>query len=475
MPAVSDQFRLFLYIFSALCAALLVYLSTIVGQNIIYFFKKYLPGEDNSGEKPDPKSPATWILFGATTIVSILGAGIASTAPSIRDVSTSARQMSGDYRVIVIPFSVVDPGLEPGLGTEIASDTFQHLSRYLTEQNADLVITIWGPDDVKVEKPGLREKDAAARAERAADIASLVNADLVIYGSVDKQSSGLLITPEYFIRTRNFYAAEEILGEYNLGSSISIRSYSDLSDRVKFADSMNSRTHALSQVIMGLSYYGLQDYSRAFAEFQKADEVEGWGEDEGKQVLYLLMANAALRQGSFNLAEENFYKSLNIDDSYSRPWLGLGNIYYRRALLPIEKSNNPGDLDTALIETAQRHLNRALSSTNQPLLADIPAKVSFEYGQINLALAYGGFQSSYDPALLEFNKVIAAYGNGDNPRILERAAEAHARIGLIYSLEGKHDDAVKEYRAAVELLAEYPERQQLFKDRIQALMGSSDS
>ena len=465
MPAVSDQIRFLLYAIGTISTLVFGYIASKVGKNILQLFFKtfHIPYQDDI---PQKKPAIIWILWGMTLIGSVVGLGLAQTAPK-RELNSNV--MSGDYRVAVISFSVASKDLNDELGKEIATDTYEHLSLYLDDKESDLVISVWGPGDVIAGNEIVKEGDATKRAAIAVELAEEINADLIVYGVINKQTDGIIITPEYYVRSRNFYQAEEILGQYDLGTPILIRSYSDVADRVKFTEAMQTRSQALSQIILGLSYYSIQDYKQAQQEFQVAEKLEGWQANEGKQVLYLLLANSAIRQDDLDLAESYFRKSLEIDETYARPLVGLGNIYYRRALLQFAETEIPTEIDLNHMETARKYLNRALASSNQPPLSDIPVKVYFELGQINQMLRYGGFIDSYEPALVNFYKVIEVYSDGANPRIQERAAESHARIGLIHSLEGEIKEAIKEYQVAVDLLEEYPERQKLFKERIEKL------
>ncbi len=161
-----------------------------------------------------------------------------------------------------------------------------------------------------------------------------------------------------------------------------------------------------------------------------------------------------------------------LEPDYSRALIGMANIHYRKALKPFEESKNPPDVNREQMELALSLLEQAQSSPNQPPLADIGAKVHFERGQCLLMMAYAGFIPAYDPALDEFTQVLAAYADGANPRLLERGAESHARLGLIYSLTGKNEEAVAAYRRAADLLADDPDRQAQYLQRADRIRKS---
>jgi len=189
-------------------------------------------------------------------------------------------------------------------------------------------------------------------------------------------------------------------------------------------------------------------------------------------VLYQLIANAAVRGGDLAQAEAYYTKALALEPDYSRALIGMANIQYRKALALFEQTKNLPDVDRRQIEAALGLLEQAQSSSNQPPLADIGAKVHFERGQCLLMMAYAGFIPGYDPALDEFQQVLSAYGDGANPRLLERGAESHARLGLIFSLTGKNEDAIAEYQRAADLLAGDPERQAQYLQRVERIRKS---
>lgn len=468
MPAISDQARFIIWILVGIAGFLASGLGILLGPNIAYYLRQYLPGEPRQGGIPTRRSHFSWILLVLCTIVTVVGTAVASSAPEWVDLLP----MTGDYRVVVSPFKGDGTSEEIQISEEVARNSFLRIQRDLNTSSPDLIITLWGPDDLKAKNiQAVSGKTPGERAVAAATLAEAIGADLILYGVIEKQGDGYSIRPEFYINARNFYEAEDIAGQYALGSTFSMHSLSDLSDRLKAGSELSVRIQAMSKIILGLAFYASKDYTAAFQEFQAADSLDGWSDDQGKHILYLLAGNAAIRPEPPNLelAQRYYQKALNIQPDYARGLVGLANTYYRQALIPVAQSGDPSLLDKDLIDQALHLLDLAMQSKNQSLLADVPTKIHFEKGQCLFSLAWGEYLPGYDTAIVEFKKVIADYENGDNLRLKERAAEAHARLGLIYSLSGYEQEAISEYEIAVTLLENHPSRQALFQERIKKL------
>ncbi len=460
MFPISNPVRIILYAVASICGIVIGSAFSDVWPTFRYLFQNLKTKGEKTGQFPEKVPRSTWIILGVFLFIGLLFGSVASFAPAKEDLPA---YMTGDFRVAVAGFSSQGQ-VAKGLGEAIAQNIKERLEENIKEAEIDFSIVVWGPE-LAGEVKG---SDAAARSQSASTLAEKIQADIVLYGSVKDLGDELEITPEFYVSAKNFYQLEEITGQHNLGEPFNIQNYEDFRDRITANNTLSARAQALAQMVIGMSYLSLQDYPRALEILQSADGIQTWQDEEGKQVLYLLMGTAAVREDDLLQAEQYFKKSLAIEPDYSRALLGLSNIYYRKALLPIENTDDPQTLDVNLIIEAINLLTRAVESPNQPPSSDIGAKYHFELGQNYFMMAYGGFIADFEPALNEFKIVISEYGEGANPRLKDRAAEAHARIGLIYALEGKLDFAVGEYQTALELTAD-PKRKQIFEDRLNQL------
>ena len=340
--------------------------------------------------------------------------------------------------------------------------------RALSQLSPGFTVTIWSPDKVG----NVKGNNAEERALSAENIAEKIGADVIVYGFIDTSQPIWQVTPEFYVTSNNFYEAEEITGQHQLGSPFSLVGQGTLIGRVDLSNKFDARAQAISRITVGLAYYSLHDYQKALETFQSAENISGWDENQGKAVLYLLEGNAALADNSLDAALLYLNKSLAIDPEYARPLISLGGVYYLQALQPFDKSQKPADTDLTLINKAIAEYNQAVLAKDQPALSDINAKVSFGLGQCYLMQVYSGNKTSLNPAIDKFKFVIDDYDNGANPRIREITAESHARLGLIYSLSGYPANAVQEYQLAANLLYDNPDRQKLYLDRAQSLQAS---
>lgn len=378
-------------------------------------------------------------------------------------------KMTGDFRVAVADFAVIGDSDKASAGTELAEGVYLKLNESLSEISKDFTITIWSPDKVgKVE--GDTPEERALSAEK---ISKRISADVLVYGLIDISEPVWKITPEFYIASKNFYEAEEITGQHQMGEPFSLVGQENIARRIELSNKFESRAQAIARITIGLAYYSLQDFRNALKVFQSAENIPGWDESQGKEVLYLLAGNAAMMTKDFDTSITDLNKALSIEPDYGRPLITMGSVYYLQALEPFEKTKRNSDIDLSLIDMAVEKFKQALKAKSQPALSDIPTKAHFGLGQCYLIQSYTGMDLSLNKAVDEFQIVVTNYGNGKNPRIRELAAESHARLGLINDLSGYSNDAAEEYQLAAELLFDNPERQKQYQERAQELSAGT--
>ncbi len=370
------------------------------------------------------------------------------------------KQMTGNFRIAVAGFSESGQS-DSDMGMEFAEEIQLRLQKKFEELNSDFTVTVWGPIQVGTIEGG----NASERAISAEQISEKIDADLIVYGTVEAEDSIWLLSPEFYVPAKNFYEAEEITGQHELGTPLVIMGQGNVADRIEVSGELTSRTQALAQIAIGLAYYSTENFEVALINFQLAEEVEGWEDSEGREVLYLLAGNAALKADDLALSNNYYQKAITVNPEYARGYLGIANVHYRLSLKPFEETMNPADIDHELLARALDALERASKATNQPPLSDIPTKIHFELGQIYLMQVYSGQETSFSTAIKEFEAVIEDYADGNNPRIQERAAESHARLGLIYDT----DLAIKEYQLATSLLTSSSERHKYYEQKLKEL------
>lgn len=379
------------------------------------------------------------------------------------------REMSGDFRVAVAAFEVRGDRDDRPMGEELAEGVYLRMEQAFEELNPNFTIGLWGPDEVEPIRGATRE----ARAVAAARLADEIGADVIVYGLVDATRPVWILTPEFYISDENLIDAQEITGQHEIGQPFEATGQGNVATRIAVSTKLGARAQLLSLLTVGLSYYAARDYGAAQAVFGQVEREYDWSEMGGREVLYLLLGNAAGKNDNLDVAESAYQKALAENPDYSRAYGGLGSVYYIRALRPADETGNLAAIDVELINQSISSYERAAVASIKPALSDIDTKVHFGLGQGYLALHLQDANQPVAPAIREFTAVIDDYGDGENPRVVELAAEAHARLGLIYIMRGDVFGAIAEYEKAVELLSHVPERQRLYKERIRELQNNT--
>jgi tetratricopeptide (TPR) repeat protein len=311
---------------------------------------------------------------------------------------------------------------------------------------------------------------------------------MVIYGAIEGSETDIKVTPQFYVSpefVNNFYEAREITGPYRLGSAILLsKRQLDILDKKALADEITTRSKILTYIALGLAYSTRLNFSEAVEVYQSAEELI-WPDDQGKEVLYLLMGNTYSRNYQAQLQKQEasnnsgsvdheallkakyyYQQAYAIDPHYVRALLGLGAVAFLESQLTAEKTRKPGDLNQNLLNLCVDYYQQALGSDNSPELADISPKGHFGLGRCYLALGFSGQNDRLQQARSEFELVIREYGEGKNPRIKELAGHAHAGLGRIYILAGNCADGVIEYQKGINLLTEYPYWQAAYEKTI---------
>jgi tetratricopeptide (TPR) repeat protein len=381
--------------------------------------------------------------------------------------SLTPQTMTGEWKVAVASFTPVgDERVKPRETRQISESVAGRLESELSElgEEIDIQIGVWGPDQtgtINGDTPEERIANAEARAHA-------IEADIIVYGTVERVGNSLRVQPEFYVDIENFYEAEEVVGGYSIGSEITIADVSVA--QIGLNRELARRSETLSLITGGLSYYFINEFEKALDQFERANDDSRWVSDEGRETIYVLQGNAAFRSELMDEAETAFEAALDIEPEYARAYVGLGSIYYRRSLESVTEESPFAD--EALLDQALETYDQALTASISPSSAEVPTRVAFNIGQIYLVQWLMG-EDTKDQAIEEFGTVIEAYGEGANPRVREQAAEAHARLGLIAQIEGDTEQAIEEWLIAVEL-SEIPSRNAAHHARLADLYADQD-
>jgi tetratricopeptide (TPR) repeat protein len=291
---------------------------------------------------------------------------------------------------------------------------------------------------------------------------------MIIYGVVEQTSSGMKVTPEFYLDRQGFHEGSELIGQY-ASASFSLPGADSPSWQFNFGKQMEIRTDIVSSMAQALSYVAVYEYSAALEKFQAIAAVPGWDDDQGKEVLYAWIGFTAGKVKQYDLTRSALAKAIEINPGYARPYIGMANLNYVLSFLPVTESKDINDVDQSLLDQCFEYLELAVQAPEKPPLADVDTKIHFSRGQCYWLKTYSGQLNDYSLATKEFQQVLDAYGDGANPRLQELAGESHARLGLIATVTNNPTEALTHYQDAVNLLSDNPERQADYQKAVNEL------
>ncbi len=166
---------------------------------------------------------------------------------------------------------------------------------------------------------------------------------------------------------------------------------------------------------MGVSYLEERNFTAALTDLSEAEKL-----DPNNPELQYNLGRTLVGKRRLDLAERKFLRALALKPNYSEARNDLGVLY----------------LETGHWDNAIQQFRAVKDDLFYP---------NHEHATINLGLAYLG-KTDYTAALEEFSSARAA--NPRNPIV-------RASIGRVLFAQGKTEQAVQEYRKALEIAPEY--------------------
>jgi tetratricopeptide (TPR) repeat protein len=379
-------------------------------------------------------------------------------------VPRAASEMNGQFNVAVAEFSVQNAN-----GSRIRSKDGQYLADYVRQQidsqfeqirlNETVPYEIWGPDQTGI----INGQTEEARSAEAKALAKRIHAHVLIYGVIVSDGNNSKFSPEFYINHASFTDASEITGEHELGSELKVDLPFNDSIQAIRNPALAGRVNALDLITIGLAYYSVDDFKQALSYFEKAAAEKRWI-SQGREVVYLLIGNAYVRQASkvhdfsdLSLATRNYQEALDANGNYGRAMIGKANVLYLAASL--DKNN----CESSGLDEAASLLDQAMSLKEQPLGANIDTKVHFYRGQIDIIRDACHLEGKdwLAQAQNEFNWVTNQYEtrkqkNEDFEGIEPFVSHAYARLGYIaYQRGGGSRAAIPWFKKAVAIASPY--------------------
>jgi tetratricopeptide (TPR) repeat protein len=153
---------------------------------------------------------------------------------------------------------------------------------------------------------------------------------------------------------------------------------------------------------------------------------------------------------SFAQAVGYYQKALRIDRQYARAWYGIAETRF----LQVGLSCQPDRTNRPLLAQVVRDLEQGQRATHRPTLANLDAKIAFGLGRAQICMTLAGVADRRAQAQEQLNIAIRAFQQ--NPSGDPSTPDARA-----YDLR-----AVEDYKQAIALSADRPQRQPVFYDNL---------
>ena len=180
--------------------------------------------------------------------------------------------------------------------------------------------------------------------DMAEEIASDINADLLLYGYIDTRSNPPELVLNFWVAPQDKYKFEDIQGNTQIGKPIRIV---DLNDPgISVQGELERQSTAVAFIAMGLAQEQLGQSEDALAAFLKAEE---WAAQSamvkffiGREYLFLSERQPDREEELWQQAEQALQQAIAIDDQYARGYIGLGALYMKRANKLVENAKQSG-------------------------------------------------------------------------------------------------------------------------------------
>jgi tetratricopeptide (TPR) repeat protein len=369
--------------------------------------------------------------------------------------STSPKKMTSEFNVAIAEFATMDPrgsSVRSRDGRALADFLYERLQTDFSELDLPISYELWPPAYVGRIAGSTREE----RAQAAEALAKRIGAHVIVYGIITQAGARSEFAPEFYVNYRGFEGGEDITGEHEMGSALRVVLPFDAAEFQGVENpALTARVSAFSLIVIGLSYYAGDDYVHALEYFRQAEATEGWLQNAGKEVVYLLLGNASARlasksAGYLEMAMDYYDTALSINPAYARAQIGRAGVLY---LIALGDPANPSP-DTARLDEAEDAFAVASTFADAPESANIPAKRHFGLGQIYLVRALVMGEDWQDRAHTEFEQVVQEYQSG-NERIVDLAGHAYARLAWIAKRQDDPEAAIDNYQHAIGLVTPY--------------------
>jgi len=270
------------------------------------------------------------------------------------------------------------------LATDVATSVADLLTEQLRPTASRMRIEIRGP----AQFPQIRGASQTARAQAAKQRAGQIDADIVVYGTLSTDGNTISLQPELYLSDSIQGDTGELVGDHPWGSIIELPGSPESNPLATqlFGEPLSARTKALASMILGIWHYQAGQPSAALQHLHAAAENPAWRDQQGKQVVYLFLGNAAERQGaqeqrkrnpdldtvrrSFAQAVGYYQKALRIDRQYARAWYGIAETRFLQVGLSCQPDRTNRPLLAQVVRDLEQGQGNPPTDTRQPRRQD---------------------------------------------------------------------------------------------------------
>ncbi len=357
------------------------------------------------------------------------------------------------FAVAFNTFSVVDEEGAPvrsGDGRALADFLYERYALGFEDLGLDIPYELRPPSHTCAFSSGTRHE----RAKEAAELAERIHADVIIYGVLTSTLNTPQFALEYHVDYRGFEDAREIAGLHALGSPLDVELPFDPEALLAIENPPYLvRSDVLSLITIGLSYYSADNPGKALEYFERADQHPYWPSIDGKETIYVLLGKANVRLASIEFttrplsdARRYYERALEIDPHYVQAQLGLADALYLEALRdPIEPDPDLVEMQR-VADAFQGAMQQAQAQGNQ----DVALKAQLGLGKTHLVLGLYGAPALLEKAEEETSGVIEGY-KGGKEQLASVAGHGYAQLGRIALARGDTEGAIEQYGLAARI------------------------
>lgn len=399
------------------------------------------------------KSTRNQRILAGVAVVLLIGV-IAAVLYSTGVFNPPAEKMSGDFKVAVAEFAVLDEDgnlIDAGdggrrigerIGIDLAGESSLDLSVWFDGEAS--------PNHVPVGVVG----EGIAGATDPATVAEKIGADMIIYGTMEPAGEFANLSAHVYAPPQFGTDVSRVAGIYELVSGIPVFDVNEPETEVWLR--LDPYARAAARLMLGLRQSLLGDEALALAQFERAVEIAPDMDVAhyfaGQANIYLAQEGGVVDEERLAAAETDFAQALAANPDNARARIGAGSVHYLRAQAILDESTAAdftGD-SVAAIEEAIAEANLALAAYEP--VADGPEQIetygvpiaslaNYEAGIALRLLADAQYrlgavpevEKAIDEAIVRLEPVVAPLAAGDYHRQLVQTYQA---LGTAYEWRG---------------------------------------